>query len=186
MSKVFCIYFTLELTQYCWKNSLSFKILMLVNNAYGSLWALEDLNQSHFLSPQHDITNLASGLGGECHIQGLWFNEKCDKLIKAWIQSHWELWWTHWHWDRFCSRNASGFACHYSANGPYSFICHWCQMIIAVGNIIKQHTSKAQLWKLDMIEWWLKALGRAFTIWDAILITADTWTRVSIACINRL
>jgi len=151
MSKVFCIYFTLELTHYCWKSSLSFKILILVNNAYGSLWALEDLNQSHFLSPQHDITNLASGLGGECHIQGLWFNQKCDKLIKAWIQSHWE-WWTHWHWDRFCSRTASGFACHYSANGPYSFICHWCQMIIAVANIIKQHTSKAQLWKLDVIE----------------------------------
>jgi hypothetical protein len=71
MSKVFCIYFTSNLTQYCWKNSLSFKILLLINNACGNLQAVEDLNQSHFLSPQHDITNLASGLGGECHIQGL-------------------------------------------------------------------------------------------------------------------
>jgi hypothetical protein len=91
MSKVFCIYFTLKLIQYCWKNSLSFKILLLINNASGNLQALEDLNQSHFLYPQHDITNLGSGLG-ECHIQGLWFIEKSDKRIEAWLQSHWEMW----------------------------------------------------------------------------------------------
>jgi hypothetical protein len=53
------------------EEQLNFKILLLVNNASGNLRALEDLNQSHFLSPQHDFTNLASGLGGECHIQGL-------------------------------------------------------------------------------------------------------------------
>jgi len=57
--------------------------LKFQNSAYQQCLWQSTSTQSHFLSPQHDITNLASGLGCECHIQGLWFSEKSDKLIKA-------------------------------------------------------------------------------------------------------